>query len=27
VGVPAKPRRRAPGEDTRAILTAPEYYI
>lgn len=27
VGVPAKPRARRQGEDTRAILTAPEYYI
>lgn len=27
VGVPAKPRRRSSGEDTRALLTAPEYYI
>jgi serine O-acetyltransferase len=27
VGVPAKPRTRRPGEDTRAVLTAPEYYI
>lgn len=27
VGVPAKPRRRRTGEDTRAILTAPEYVI
>jgi len=27
VGVPAKPRRRSPGEDTRAVLTAPEYFI
>lgn len=27
VGVPAKPRKRAAGEDTRAVLTAPEYHI
>ncbi|GAA3767523.1 serine O-acetyltransferase [Microbacterium kribbense] len=27
VGVPAKPRAHRPGEDTRALLTAPEYYI
>jgi serine O-acetyltransferase len=27
VGVPAKPRPRVSGEDTRAVLTAPEYYI
>ncbi|CAN7221180.1 serine O-acetyltransferase [Microbacterium sp. LjRoot45] len=27
VGIPAKPRKRTPGEDTRAVLTAPEYYI
>lgn len=27
VGVPAKPRRRVAGEDTRAVLSAPEYYI
>ena len=27
VGIPAKPRKRPPGEDTRAVLTAPEYYI
>ncbi|MGV9195082.1 serine O-acetyltransferase EpsC [Microbacterium sp. MC2] len=27
VGIPAKPRRRAEGQDTRALLTAPEYYI
>ncbi|WP_292832941.1 serine O-acetyltransferase EpsC [Microbacterium sp.] len=27
VGVPAKPRPRTNGEDTRAILTAPEYFI
>lgn len=27
VGVPAKPRRRVAGEDTRALLSAPEYYI
>lgn len=27
VGVPAKVRARRPGEDTRALLTAPEYYI
>ncbi|WP_292674776.1 MULTISPECIES: serine O-acetyltransferase EpsC [unclassified Microbacterium] len=27
VGVPAKPRKRAAGEDTRALLTAPEYFI
>lgn len=27
VGVPARARRRAVGEDTRAILTAPEYHI
>jgi serine O-acetyltransferase len=27
VGVPAKPRSRRVGEDTRAILTAPEYSI
>jgi len=27
VGVPAKPRRRSAGEDTRALLTAPEYFI
>ncbi len=27
VGVPAKARTRKPGEDTRAILTAPEYVI
>lgn len=27
VGVPAKPRARRAGEDTRAILTAPEYFI
>ncbi|MEH3088181.1 MAG: serine O-acetyltransferase [Microbacterium arborescens] len=27
VGVPAKPRPRRRGEDTRAVLTAPEYHI
>lgn len=27
VGVPAKPRSRVSGEDTRALLTAPEYSI
>lgn len=27
VGVPAKPRTRRAGEDTRALLTAPEYVI
>ncbi len=27
VGVPAKPRVRHPGEETRALLTAPEYVI
>jgi serine O-acetyltransferase len=27
VGVPAKPRSRTPGIDTRALLTAPEYSI
>jgi len=27
VGVPAKPRPRRSGEDTRALLTAPEYHI
>ncbi|HYP73716.1 MAG TPA: serine O-acetyltransferase EpsC [Microbacterium sp.] len=27
VGVPAKVRPRGTGEDTRALLTAPEYYI
>ncbi|MBF9336508.1 serine O-acetyltransferase EpsC [Microbacterium lacticum] len=27
VGVPAKARPRRAGEDTRALLTAPEYYI
>ena len=27
VGVPAKARARRPGEDTRALLTAPEYSI
>lgn len=27
VGVPARARRRTAGEDTRAILTAPEYHI
>lgn len=27
VGVPAKPRARETGEDTRALLTAPEYWI
>ncbi|MCR2764724.1 serine O-acetyltransferase [Microbacterium sp. zg.B48] len=27
VGVPAKPRARVVGEDTRALLTAPEYSI
>ncbi|WP_425842179.1 serine O-acetyltransferase EpsC [Microbacterium sp. PA5] len=27
VGIPAKPRRRTPGEDTKAVLTAPEYHI
>lgn len=27
VGVPAKPRQRASGEDTRALLTAPDYSI
>lgn len=27
VGVPAKPRARRTGEDTRALLTAPEYSI
>ncbi len=27
VGVPAKPRQRAVGEDTRALLTAPDYSI
>lgn len=26
VGVPAKPRQRSAGEDTRALLTAPDYY-
>ncbi|MFF1541198.1 serine O-acetyltransferase EpsC [Microbacterium sp. NPDC058269] len=26
VGVPAKPRHRTVGEDTRALLTAPDYY-
>lgn len=25
VGIPAKPRMRRPGEDTRALLTTPEY--
>ena len=27
VGVPAKPRARIMGEDTRAVLTAPDYSI
>ncbi|MFS0852405.1 serine O-acetyltransferase EpsC [Microbacterium sp. 179-I 3D4 NHS] len=27
VGVPAKPRHHTPGEDTRALLTAPDYSI
>lgn len=27
VGVPAKPRHRVAGDDTRALLTAPEYFI
>ncbi len=27
VGVPAKVRTRRPGEDTRALLTTPEYFI
>ena len=27
VGVPAKPRARRVGDDTRALLTTPEYYI
>ena len=27
VGVPARPRARRAGEDTRALLTAPEYSI
>lgn len=27
IGVPAKARPRVPGEDTRAVLTAPEYMI
>lgn len=27
VGVPAKPRQRAGGEDTRALLTVPDYSI
>ncbi|MFT4136256.1 serine O-acetyltransferase EpsC [Microbacterium sp.] len=27
VGIPATSRKRVAGEDTRAILTAPEYYI
>ncbi|GGH49101.1 serine O-acetyltransferase EpsC [Microbacterium album] len=27
VGVPAKPRQRRAGEDTRSVLTAPEYTI
>ena len=27
VGVPAKPRARRTGEDTRALLTTPEYHI
>jgi len=27
VGIPAKPRVRQAGEDTRALLTAPEYHI
>ena len=27
VGVPAKPRHRIAGEDTRALLTAPDYSI
>ena len=27
VGVPAKARTREPGDDTRALLTAPEYTI
>ncbi|WP_309101912.1 serine O-acetyltransferase EpsC [Microbacterium sp.] len=27
VGVPARPRPRVPGEDTRAVLTAPDYAI
>ena len=27
VGVPAKTRRREPGDDTRALLTTPEYFI
>ncbi|WP_394279588.1 serine O-acetyltransferase EpsC [Microbacterium sp.] len=27
VGVPARARRRTAGEDTRALLTAPEYHI
>ncbi|MFK3679508.1 serine O-acetyltransferase EpsC [Microbacterium sp. NPDC090218] len=26
VGVPAKPRQRSAGEDTRALLTAPDHY-
>ncbi|MCR2818180.1 serine O-acetyltransferase [Microbacterium sp. zg.Y1090] len=27
VGVPAKARKRTPGEDTRSLLMAPEYFI
>lgn len=27
VGVPAKARKRSPGEDTRSLLMAPEYFI
>ncbi|PZU47928.1 MAG: serine O-acetyltransferase [Microbacterium sp.] len=27
VGVPAKARKRTPGDDTRALLTTPEYFI
>lgn len=27
IGIPAKPRQRTPGEDTRALLTAPDYSI
>jgi len=27
VGVPAKPRARRVGDDTRALLTTPEYHI
>ena len=27
VGVPAKSRARRAGDDTRALLTTPEYYI